>query len=125
MKRLVFGEGLMSPSLDGSKRFTIRKYREGSHDFKKDEVVLGEFKDGLSIVLRITDDILKDSFRKLQRPKKNVNKNGYYFDKSYFNDLAAWYPDLSWDDTGAVICFEILRVEGVPVVSFNDHAPKE
>jgi len=24
MKRLVFGEGLMVPSLDGSKRFTVR-----------------------------------------------------------------------------------------------------
>lgn len=31
MKRLVFGEGLMMPSLDGEKRFTVRKYREGAH----------------------------------------------------------------------------------------------
>ncbi|MBI3632987.1 MAG: hypothetical protein HY226_01715 [Candidatus Vogelbacteria bacterium] len=124
MKRLVFGEGLMAASLDGSKRFTIRKYREGSHDFTKDEVILGEFKDGLSIVLRVTEDTLKDSFRKLQRSKKDINKNGYYFDKSYFKDLAAWYPDLNWNDIGAVICFEVLKIEGVPVVSFNEHTKK-
>lgn len=33
MKRLIFGEGLMTPSLDGSKRFTVRKYREGGYHF--------------------------------------------------------------------------------------------
>ncbi len=65
MKRLVFGEGLMTPSLDGSKRFTVRKYREGAHDFSKDEIVIGEFKDGLNILLNIVNDTKKDTFRNL------------------------------------------------------------
>jgi len=122
MKRLIFGEGLMAPSLDGSKRFTVRKYREGSHDFVKDEVIKGEFKDGLTILLRITEDTRKDVFKRLKKSKRNLNKNGYYFDKQYFDDLAVWYPDLTWDDMGAIVFFEVLRVNNVPIVSINEHA---
>lgn len=122
MKKLVFGEGLMAPSLDGSKRFTVRKYREGSHDFTKDEVIQGEFKDGLTILLKITDDTKKDAFRNLKRSRRFTAKNGYYFDEQYFDELAAWYPDLTWDDTGAIVFFEVLKVDGIPVVSINEHA---
>lgn len=121
MKRLIFGEGLMSPSLDGSKRFTIRKYREGSHDFTKGEIIKGEFKDGLTILLQITEDTKKGTFNDLKKQKRDLNKNGYYFDKQYFDDLAAWYPDLTWDDVGAIVFFEILKVNGVSVVSINEH----
>lgn len=125
MKRLVFGKGLMYPSLDGSKRFTVRKYREGSHDFVKDEIVLGEFKDGLTILLRITDDTKKDEFRRLRSPKEDMDKQGYYFDKAYFKELSAYYYDLTWDTMGAIIFFEVLKVNGVPVVSINEHAKTE
>lgn len=121
-KRLIFGEGLMAPSLDGSKRFTVRKYREDSHDFVKGEVIKGEFKDGLTILLQITEDTRKGSFKNLKKTKKDLNKNGYYFDKQYFEDLANWYPDLTWDDMGAIVFFEVLKVDGVPVVSINEHA---
>lgn len=122
MKRLVFGEGLMSPSLDGSKRFTVRKYREGSHDFSKDEIIVGEFKDGLNILLHITEDTKKDTFKRLKRSKKGLGKNGYYFDIEYFEDLKQYYPDLIWDTMGAVVFFEILKINGVSVVSLNEHA---
>lgn len=119
VKRLVFGEGLMVPSLDGSKRFTVRKYREGAHDFKKDEIVIGEFKDGLNILLHITEDTKKDTFKRLKRSKKEIDKNGYYFDTKYFEDLKQYYPDLTRDTMGAVIFFEVLKVNGVSVVSVN------
>lgn len=123
MKRLVFGEGLMTPSLDGSKGFTVRKYREGAHDFLKDEIVIGEFKDGLNILIRITDDTFKDTFMYLKRSKKMSEKaGGYYFDMTYFRGLKTYYPDLTWDTMGAVISFEVLKVNGVPVVSLNEHA---
>ena len=122
MKRLVFGEGLMIPSLDGSKRFTVRKYREGAHDFSKDEVVIGEFKDGLNILLHITEDTRKDTFQNLKKSPKDLSKNGYYFDKHYFEDLKTYYPNLTWDDMGAIVFFEVLKVNGVSVVSINEHA---
>lgn len=122
MKRLVFGEGLMTPSLDGSKRFTVRKYREGAHDFSKDEIVIGEFRDGLNILLYITDDTIKDTFRRLQRSKKDFDKNGYDFDEIYFKELKSYYPNLSWDDMGAIVFFEVLKVNNVSVVSINEHA---
>ena len=123
MKRLVFGEGLMVPSLDGSKRFTVRKYREGAHDFAKDEIAIGEFKDGLDILIRITEDTLKAPFKKLRRSKKTAKKEGgHYFDAAYSKDLATYYPDLTWDTMGAVISFEVLQVNGVPAVRLNEHA---
>ena len=123
MKRLVFGEGLMVPSLDGSKRFTVRKYREGAHDFQKHEIVIGEFKDGFDILLCITEDTKKAPFRELKRSKKTAKKEGgHYFDEAYFKDLATYYPDLTWDTMGAVISFEVLQVNGVPAVRLNEHA---
>lgn len=122
MKRLIFGEGLLSSSLDGSKRFTVRKYREGSHDFTKGEIIKGEFKDGLTILLHVTEDTKKGAFKDLKKPKQDIDKNGYYFDTQYFNDLVVWYPDLTWDDRGAIIFFEVLKVNGVSVVSINEYA---
>ena len=121
MKRLVFGEGLLIPSLDGSKRYTVRKYREDAHDFKKDEIVIGEFKDGLDVLLRIVKDTKKDTFSLLKASKKNVVRNEYYFDTEYFEDLKQYYPDLTWDTMGAVVFFEVLKVNDVSVVSINEH----
>ncbi len=122
MKRLVFGEGLMIPSLDGEKRFTIRKYREGSHDFKNDEIVIGEFKDGLNILLHITADTKKAPLKGLKSTKANLAKAGYWFDNAYFDGLRQYYQELTWEDMGAVIFFEVLKVNGVPVVRINEHA---
>ena len=123
LKRLVFAEGCLNPSLDRSKRFTIRKYRQGAHDFSKDEVVVGEFKEGLDILLHVTEDTLKRPFKLLQRSKRMCEKKGgHWFDDTYFEDLKSYYPDLTWDTMGAVIFFEVLKVDGVPVVQFNEHA---
>lgn len=65
MKRLVFGEGLMAPSLDGNKRFTVRKYRKDAHDFMEGEVFIGEFKDGLDILLKATKNTKVAPFNEL------------------------------------------------------------
>ena len=123
MKRLIFGEGLMTPSLDGEKRFTVRKYREGAHDFDKDEIVIGEFKDGLDILLRITEDTLKRPFEMLQG--EGERRGDYSFDRNYFEDLKSYYPDLTWDTMGAVVFFEVLKVNDIPVVQINEHAQQE
>ena len=122
MRKLVFGEGLMAPSLDGEKRFSVRRFREGVHDLKKGEIFIGEFKDGLNILLQAPEDAKISNFENLKSPKKDQSKNGYYFDKKYFEELKGYYEDLSWDEMGAVVFFEILKVNGVPVVSVNEYA---
>lgn len=122
MRKLIFGEGLMAPSLDGEKRFTVRRFREDVHDLKKGEVFIGEFKDGLNILLQAPKDAKISSFKNLKLPKRDLDKNGYYFDKKYFEELGAYYPNLSWDEMGAIVFFEILKVNGIPVVSINEYA---
>ena len=123
MKRLIFGRGLMNSSLNGSKTFTIRKYREGAHDFVEDEIVIGEFQDGFDILIRITKDTLKRPFKALRRNKKEAKETGgYWFDKAYFNDLKLYYYYLTWDTMGAVIFFEILKINGAQVVQLNEYA---
>jgi len=125
MKRLIFGECLMSPSLDGSKRFTVRRYRQGSHDFKKNEIFIGEYKDGLDILHQAIADTKIGTFRLLKLDKKYLDKKGYYFDEEYFEDLATYYENLDWDELGAVIMYEVLKVNDVPVVCFNEHVKSE
>lgn len=122
MRKLVFGEGLMTPSLDGEKRFTARRFRESVHDLKKYEIFVGEFKDGLNILLQAPADAKIATFKDLKASKRDLTKNGYYFDKNYFEELGAYYPDLSWDEMGAIVFFEILKINGVSVVSINEYA---
>lgn len=125
MKRLIFGEGLMFPSLDGKKNFTIRKYREDAHDFKKGEIVIAEFKDGLTILIAITEDTKKASFTDLVRSKEEFEKHGgYYFDAEYYRTLRSYYPDMKWSMIGAVISYEILKVNDMPVVTLNEHVKR-
>lgn len=122
MRELVFGEGHMVPSLDGEKRFTVRRFREGVHDLKKGEVFIGEFKDGLNILLQAPEDAKIGQFKNLKSPKRDLDKNGYYFNKEYFEELKRYYEDLSWDEPGAIVFFEIIKINGVPVISVNEHA---
>lgn len=120
MKTLVFGPGLLEPTLNGEKRFSVRKYREGAHDFVAGETVLGEFKDGLNVLLQITHDTKIGTFEELKSPPDADNDNEYWFDESYFNELGEYYPGLKWDDTGAIVFFQILHVDGVPIIAKND-----
>lgn len=120
IKELVFGEGLMTPSLEGEKRLTLRRYRPESHDFKKGEIVVGIFKDGLDVLLKITADTLTKPFGKVtDREAKDWGRGDA---ASLFEGLLDYYPDLKKTDTLAVIEFEVLKVSGVPVVRFNQYA---
>ena len=65
MKKLTFGKGLLAPTLTGGKKITLRKYRVGRHDFTKGDIILGEFRDGFSILLHITADTQTKLFSNL------------------------------------------------------------
>ncbi len=123
MKTIVFGEGLMEASLLGDKTFTIRRYKNGYH-LKAGEIFIGEFKDGLTVLLQATKDTKFNSFKQLKSLKVNQRDTGYYFNREYFRSLKSYCPDLTWDDLGAVIFFEVFKVEGVPAVKINHHAQR-
>ncbi|MCK9352516.1 MAG: hypothetical protein M0P76_07100 [Candidatus Pacebacteria bacterium] len=84
----------------GKKKITIRKYREGVHDFNKDEVFVGIFKDGLNILLVATTDGFTDA-------------------DDAFLGLKRYYPELKRTDNAAVIRYRVYSVDDVPSVSAN------
>lgn len=119
MKRLVFGTGLMSPVIKGTKKITLRKYRAGAHDFVYNEVIVGEFMDGLSITLRITADTIKKRFSGIS--DQEAREDGFLDAEDAFNGLRKYYDGLTKDDVAAVIHFEVCLIENVPVVASNEH----
>lgn len=125
-KSLVFGKGLLWATLTGEKTFTVRKYREGAHDFKMGDVITGIFMDGLSVALEVRRDTIKKPFRELLSPKRDWEKRGYYFDKAYFesNKRFPGYEDTTWDTMGAVILIKVFEISHCTAVRFNEHADK-
>lgn len=119
LKRLIFEVGLMGPTLKGDKQVTLRKYRAGSHDFTIGEIIRGEFMDGLNILLRITDAIEKKSFNEMT--DEEARATGFADAEAAFGGLREYYSDLKWTDLAATIRYEILKVEGAPVVSMNEY----
>lgn len=115
MKRLIFGEGLLGNVLAGDEETSLRKYREGSHDFKKGEFVKGEFMDGVVIVLQITADTEKKRIADLT----NEDLRGTLFEdaEDVFNGLKHWYSELTRKDLIGIIRFEIPKIEGIPIVA--------
>ena len=117
---LTFGEGLMNPTLRSEKKITIRNYRPAAHDFTKGETVIGVFKDGLNILLRITADTEKKPFSELTDDE--AREDGFKSAKNAFRGLKSYYPDLQKSDTAAIIRYEVLSVGRVPTVSINRFA---
>ena len=115
MKKLVFGTGHLVPTLTGKKKITLRKYRPKSHNFKKDEVIIGVFKDGWDILLRITTTTKTKTFHDLSDGE--AQEDGYSDAQDAFNGLWLYFPDLKWSNSIAIIRYEVLQVNNVPVVS--------
>lgn len=119
MQRLIFAEGLMAPTLTGDKQITLRKYRAGAHDFVKGEVIRGEFKDGLNILLQITADTERKLFSELT--DQEAQADGFDSAEDAFNGLKDYYPDLQKTDLLATIRYEVVKVNEVPAVSINEY----
>jgi len=120
LKRLIFGRGLMGPALTGKKKCSFRRYREGAHDFTAGEVILGEFMDGLTVLLRITRDTQKKPFDKLSRSE--CREDGFADADDAYEGMCEYYPDLKRSETVGIIRFEVLQHEGHPTVALNEHA---
>ena len=115
-KTLIFAGGHLEPSLSGKKRITIRKYRPEAHDFKKGELVIGEFLNGYDMLLQILADTEMVLFRNL--PDQPAQEDGYINSKEAFLGPKEYYPDLTEDDKAAIIRY---RVIGQKPLGFNKH----
>lgn len=117
MKKLLFGEGLMIPSIKGTKRITLRKYRKDAHDFLDGDIVAGEFKDGLTIPLCITADTVTKPFSELT--DEEAREDGFLDAEDAFKGLGKYYERLTKEDLVAVIRYEINSFEGKVTVTLN------
>jgi len=120
LKELLFGEGLMSPTISGDKLITLRRYRKDAHDFLKGEIVRGIFKDGLTILLRITADTEVKPFDELTDGE--ARQDGFADAAAAFEGLKTYYPDLKRSDLAATIRYEVFSVDGARAVEYNEHA---
>lgn len=120
MRNLLFGKGLLGPTLNGVKKITLRRYRAETHSFVQGEVVRGIFLDGMDLLIRITEDTKTCPFSELADDV--AQEDGYADAESAFEGLINFYPDLQSSDLAATIRFEIYSVEGIPAVRINEHA---
>lgn len=118
IKTLLFGDGLMAPTLKGEKLITLRKYRAEAHDFEEGEWFVGKFKDGLDILLMATADTEVKTFNDLL--DEEAIEDGFESVNDAFEKMHKYYPDLTKEDKLAILRFEIAKIMGTPVVSANE-----
>lgn len=119
LKSLVFGKGLMISTLRGFKLITIRKYRADAHVFKKGELVIGIFMEGLSFILEITADTQCMPFGKLT--DEASREDGFRNSNHAFQGLSSFYPGLKKTDTAGIIRFRVASIAGTQAVATNDY----
>ena len=121
MRRLKFAKGLLRPVISGDKKITLRRYKAEAHDFNVGDVILGIFEDGLSIPLLVTKDTVAKRFSELTEDE--AIEDGFSDSQSAFEGVRKHYPHTAmfWLDYMAVIRFEVLKVEGIPVISYNSY----
>jgi hypothetical protein len=118
-KTIIFGEGLLTPTLKGEKQISLRKYREEAHKLHKGEVFVGSFKDGLDILLQVTADTEVKTFRDLT--DSEAQADGFADAPDAFEKMHVYYPNLDIDTELGILRFEVARIDGVPSVKANDN----
>ena len=99
----------MEPTLRGEKLVTLRRYREGAHDFEAGELVRGVFAEGFDVPLIITRNTQKKPFGALTL--EEVAEDGFGDLKKALEGMRGYYPGLTEEDVMAIIRF---RVNGMP-----------
>lgn len=121
MKCLYFGSGLSREIIRGHRKITLRKYNAGYHDFAEKEIVQGIFRDEGTLLLQITADMKVKRFGEISN--QEAEQAGFLDFHDAFRGLRQSYRSqdvcISEDDLLAVIRFEVLKVDGVPVVQYE------
>lgn len=107
MKTLLFGEGLLAPTLEGRKRITIRKFRAEAHSFIEGEIILGKFAEGPELALRILADTkvlqagaLSDAI---------AREDGFADAADMMVQMRRYYPDFGPETQVGVIRYETFE----------------
>jgi hypothetical protein len=116
-KTIIFGGGLLEPTLSGQKQITLRKYREEAHNLHEGEIFVGSFKEGLDILLQATADTEVKTFKELT--DLEAQADGFSDAKEAFTGMQKYYPDLTPETKLGILRYEIVKVKGVPSVKTN------
>ncbi len=117
--RLIFAEGLLGNYLPGEPVWSFRKYSPGSHEFTIGQIIEGHFKDefmqkgGLRILLEVIETTKIKPFRDITQEECVLW--GAECSDDMMEQMRDHYPDLSLDDTAALICTRIARIDDRPV----------
>jgi hypothetical protein len=106
MKTLIFAPDLIEHASTGRKPASIRMYRGESHDFRKGEVIIGDFGGRGRHYLELTGDTTTCLFRDLT--SEQLASSGFADLDTAFDGLSDFYPSLKWDSKMAFIGFNYL-----------------
>ena len=119
MKSLRFAEGMARSVIEGTKKITLRKYRFDMHSLAANEIFIGSFADGFDFLLQATSATETKPFSELT--DEEAQEDGYTDVEDALEDLKEFfYPELQPTDTLAIIRFEVLHLNSVPIIKFND-----
>lgn len=118
-KTILFGLGLLVPTLTGEKQTSLRKYREEAHNLHEGEIFVGSFKDGLDILLQATADTEVKTFCELTDGEDQAD--GFVDAKDAFTGMHKYHPDLTSDTKLGILHFEIVKINGVASVKANNN----
>src|SRR5262245_3901857 len=105
LKKLLFGPGLMEPTITGGKRVTLRKYRPEAHNFEQYQIVYGAFEDGLNILIEITRKPVPKPFSRMT--DEEAQGSGYKNAEEAFEGLKKFYTNLQKDDLMVAVHYKI------------------
>ena len=114
--RLIFAEGLLPHYLSGETVWTFRKYSPTSHEFTKGQIIQGHFKDGVMLLLEVLDDTRLKPFRDISRAEYEAW--GATSHEDMMGQMRNHYPDLTVDDTAALISARLARIGDLPIAGF-------
>ena len=87
------------------------------------EIIIGEFEDGLTVLLRVLENVTTVPFYMLAT--KDAEEDGYTNASAALDGLRKYYPELNEEDICAVIRYEVLRIAETPVVAINEHTEED
>ena len=117
LKVVVFDEGLLTATLSGDKKITLRRYRPEAHDYRVGELFIGRFREGLDILLRATADTQVKKFEQLT--DEEAQDDGFENAQDAFIGMGKYYTDLKTDEQLAILRYEIAKIDGYPAIKLN------
>ena len=107
-KTLAFAQDFVEPVYAEEKQITLRKYREGAHDFTEGELVVGTFGGRGVALLRITADT--ECMPLGEVPDEVAEEDGFEGTADAYRGLLNYYTDITLESTIAIVRFELCEM---------------